>query len=53
MLVPDAYGSYSICNIYLAPEDFYFIEHSLDKLRCRNGNLTVSYGMLPDTGEEQ
>ncbi len=28
------------------------IKEMLDKLRCRNGNLTISYGMLPDAGEE-
>ncbi|MBQ7776137.1 MAG: DUF4956 domain-containing protein [Lachnospiraceae bacterium] len=28
------------------------VKEMLDKLRCRNGNLTISYGMLPDAGEE-
>lgn len=28
------------------------VKEMLDKLRCRNGNLTISYGMLPDAKEE-
>lgn len=53
-LVKDKYDKYTICNIYLDTEDFYFIEHSLDKpvykekLRIRsygtaNGNSTVFF----------
>ncbi len=28
------------------------VKEMLDKLRCRNGNLTISYGVLPNAGEE-
>ncbi len=28
------------------------VKEMLDKLRCRNGNLTISFGMVPDAGEE-
>lgn len=28
------------------------VKEMLDKLRCRNGNLAISYGMVPDSGEE-
>lgn len=45
MLVPDAYGSYSICNVYLDTEDFYFIEHSLDKPVYKEKLRIRSYGM--------
>lgn len=47
ILSRDKYGEYSICNLYLDTDDFYFIEHSLDrpaykeKLRIRSyGNAT-------------
>ena len=30
-LVKDEYDKYTICNIYLDTDDFWFIEHSLDK----------------------
>ncbi len=44
----DSYGSYTVCNIYLDTDDYYFITHSLDhpvykeKLRIR------SYGSVKD-----
>lgn len=28
------------------------VKEMLDKLRCRNGNLSISFGMVPDAGEE-
>lgn len=50
MLVPDAYGSYTICNLYLDTEDFYFIEHSLDKPAYKEKLRLRSYGNV--TNEE-
>ena len=50
MLVPDAYGSYTICNLYLDTEDFYFIEHSLDKPAYKEKLRLRSYGNA--VGEE-
>ena len=49
LLSRDKYGEYTICNLYLDTDDFYFIEHSLDhpaykeKLRVRSyGNADMS-----------
>lgn len=44
MLVPDEYGDYTICNIYLDTEDFYFIRHSLDKPVYKEKLRLRSYG---------
>ena len=30
LLSRDKYGEYTICNLYLDTDDFYFIEHSLN-----------------------
>ena len=46
MLVPDVYGSYTICNIYLDTDDFYFIEHSLDKPAYKEKLRLRSYGTV-------
>ena len=46
MLVPDAYGSYTICNVYLDTDDFYFIEHSLDKPAYKEKLRLRSYGKV-------
>ncbi len=44
LLVPDKYGDYTICNLYLDTEDFYFIEHSLDKPEYKEKLRLRSYG---------
>lgn len=44
MLIPDRYGDYTICNLYLDTEDFYFIEHSLDKPMYKEKLRLRSYG---------
>ncbi len=43
-LIPDKYGDYTICNLYLDTEDFYFIEHSLDKPKYKEKLRLRSYG---------
>ncbi len=44
LLIPDKYGDYTICNLYLDTEDFYFIEHSLDKPAYKEKLRLRSYG---------
>lgn len=44
LLIPDKYGDYTICNLYLDTEDFYFIEHSLDKPEYKEKLRLRSYG---------
>ncbi len=44
MLVRDRYGMYSICNIYFDTDDFYLIEHSLDKPVYKEKLRIRSYG---------
>lgn len=52
IIIPDKYGLHTICNIYLDTDDFYFIEHSLDKpaykekLRLRSYGNTVNGGSM-------
>ncbi len=48
MLVPDTYGEYTICNMYLDTEDFYFIEHSLDKPAYKEKLRLRSYGTVKE-----
>lgn len=44
LLIPDKYGDYTICNLYLDTDDFYFIEHSLDKPEYKEKLRLRSYG---------
>lgn len=44
LLERDKYGQYSICNIYLDTEDFYFIRHSLDRPMYKEKMRIRSYG---------
>ena len=48
MLIRDKYGKYTICNIYLDTDDFYFIEHSLDKPVYKEKLRVRSYGTASD-----
>ncbi len=43
-LTPDRYGDYTICNLYLDTDDFYFIQHSLDKPKYKEKLRLRSYG---------
>lgn len=43
-LCPDKYGVYTICNIYLDTDDFYFIERSLEKPVYKEKLRIRSYG---------
>lgn len=43
-LIRDKYGEYTICNIYLDTDDFYFIKHSLDKPVYKEKLRIRSYG---------
>ncbi len=49
MISPDKYGSYTICNIYLDTDDFYFIEHSLDRPAYKEKLRIRSYGTAEDS----
>lgn len=49
MLSRDTHGEYSICNIYLDTEDFYFIEHSLDRPSYKEKLRIRSYGNVTDS----
>ena len=40
----DKYGEYTICNLYLDTDDFYFIEHSLDHPAYKEKLRIRSYG---------
>jgi len=51
MLSPDEYGSYTICNIYLDTDDFYFITHSLDKPVYKEKLRIRSYGTASSDSE--
>ncbi len=44
LLKQDKYGEYSICNLYLDTDDFYFIETSLDKPIYKEKLRIRSYG---------
>lgn len=44
MLSPDKYGEYTICNLYLDTEDFFLIQHSLDKPVYKEKLRLRSYG---------
>ena len=48
MLKRDKYGRYTICNLYLDTDDFYFIEHSLDKPIYKEKLRIRSYGNASD-----
>lgn len=45
-LVKDEYDKYTICNIYLDTDDFWFIEHSLDKPIYKEKLRIRSYGTV-------
>jgi hypothetical protein len=51
LLIPDKYGDYTICNLYLDTDDFYFIEHSLDKPEYKEKLRLRSYGNINDGGK--
>ncbi len=44
LLSRDKYGEYTICNLYLDTDDFYFIEHSLDRPAYKEKLRIRSYG---------
>lgn len=44
LLSHDKYGEYKICNLYLDTDDFYFIEHSLDRPAYKEKLRIRSYG---------
>ncbi len=44
LLSRDKYGEYTICNLYLDTDDFYFIEHSLDHPAYKEKLRIRSYG---------
>ncbi len=44
ILLPDKYGDYTICNLYLDTDDFYFIQRSLDKPTYKEKLRLRSYG---------
>jgi len=44
MLSPDRYGEYTICNLYLDTDDFFLIQHSLDKPVYKEKLRLRSYG---------
>ncbi len=44
LLSRDKYGEYTICNLYLDTDDFYFIEHSLDHPAYKEKLRVRSYG---------
>lgn len=44
LLSRDKYGRYTICNLYLDTDDFYFIEHSLDRPAYKEKLRIRSYG---------
>lgn len=47
-ILPDQYGEYTIRNLYLDTEDFYFIEHSLDKPVYKEKLRLRSYGAVDE-----
>lgn len=47
-LCRDKYGEYTICNIYLDTDDFYFIERSLEKPVYKEKLRIRSYGTADD-----
>ncbi|MBQ3162360.1 MAG: polyphosphate polymerase domain-containing protein [Oscillospiraceae bacterium] len=48
LLSRDKYGKYTICNLYLDTDDFYFIEHSLDRPAYKEKLRIRSYGNADD-----
>lgn len=48
LLIPDKYGEYTICNLYLDTADYYFIEHSLDRPAYKEKLRVRSYGTASD-----
>ncbi len=44
LLSTDKFGRYTICNLYLDTDDFYFIEHSLDRPAYKEKLRIRSYG---------
>lgn len=44
LLSRDKYGKYTICNLYLDTDDFYFIERSLDRPAYKEKLRIRSYG---------
>jgi len=44
LLSRDKYGEYTICNLYLDTDDFYFIERSLDRPAYKEKLRIRSYG---------
>lgn len=48
LLTPDRYGDYTICNLYLDTDDFYFIQRSLDKPKYKEKLRLRSYGNADD-----
>lgn len=44
LLAHDKYGEYTICNLYLDTDDFYFIKHSLDHPAYKEKLRIRSYG---------
>ncbi len=48
-MIPDRYGEYTIRNLYLDTEDFYFIEHSLDKPVYKEKLRLRGYGAVNDS----
>lgn len=44
LLSRDKYGEYTICNLYLDTDDFYFIEHSLGRPSYKEKLRIRSYG---------
>ncbi len=50
-LCRDKYGEYTICNIYLDTDDFYFIERSLEKPVYKEKLRIRSYGTADDDTE--
>lgn len=47
-LCHDRYGEYTICNVYLDTDDFYFIERSLEKPVYKEKLRIRSYGKAED-----
>lgn len=50
IIIPDQYGQHTICNLYLDTDDYYFIEHSLDKPAYKEKLRLRSYGNAVNGG---
>lgn len=48
LFTKDKFGEYTICNLYLDTDDFYFIEHSLDHPAYKEKLRIRSYGNTSD-----